>query len=250
MNVTKKRALHLSDPMRFSISLIAILFTLSTVFSAFYEKGNRTEALPASSTADETPTVILDAGHGGMDSGAVSIYGDEEKHLNLAVTKKIGAFLESAGIRVIYTRSEDTMVESEIAGGSRKNRDLMGRVEAARKEPDALFVSIHMNSFPLTQYHGLQVWCAPDSPDSLALASSVQSAVRESLQPDNDRRVKTAGSNIYLIHENPNTAILIECGFLSNPEECRRLSDENYRKELSFLIFSAIIEHLNDTQRS
>lgn len=198
------------------------------------------------------PTVIIDAGHGGEDGGAVGEDGTAEKDINLDVAANLRDLLSSCGINVIMTRTEDVLLYDRSVDymGRKKILDLRARMRIAEENPGAIFVSIHMNSFPLTQYHGLQVWCAPDSPDSLALASSVQSAVRESLQPDNDRRVKTAGSNIYLIHENPNTAILIECGFLSNPEECRRLSDENYRKELSFLIFSAIIEHLNDTQRS
>lgn len=198
------------------------------------------------------PTIIIDAGHGGEDGGAVGENGKAEKDINLAVAANLRDLLASYGIDVIMTRTEDILLYDRNVNyiGRKKILDLRARMKIAEENPGAIFVSIHMNSFPLTQYHGLQVWCAPDSPDSLALATSVQSSVRESLQPDNDRRVKTAGSNIYLIHHNPNTAILIECGFLSNPEECRRLSDEKYRKELSFIIFSAIIEHLNDTQRS
>ena len=198
------------------------------------------------------PTVIIDAGHGGEDGGAVGEDGTAEKDINLAVSTNLRDLLASYGIDVIMTRTEDILLYDRNVDymGRKKVLDLRARMKIAEENPGAIFVSIHMNSFPLTQYLGLQVWCAPDSPDSLALASSVQSTVRECLQPDNDRRVKTAGSNIYLLHDNPNTAILIECGFLSNVEECRRLSDEKYRKELSFVIFSAIIEHLNDTQRS
>jgi len=195
------------------------------------------------------PVIIIDAGHGGEDGGAVGEDGTTEKDINLDVAFRLRDLLASYGIDVIMTRTEDILLYDRSADymGRKKVLDLRARMKISEENPGAIFVSIHMNSFPLTQYHGLQVWCSPDSPDALALASSVQSAVREYLQHDNDRHVKTAGSNIYLLHDNPNTAILIECGFLSNPEECRRLSDEKYRKELSFVIFSAIIEHLNDT---
>lgn len=198
------------------------------------------------------PVIIIDAGHGGEDGGAVGEDGTAEKDINLDIAFHLRDLLTAYGIDVIMTRTEDILLYDRNTDymGRKKILDLRARMKIAEENPGAIFVSIHMNSFPLTQYHGLQVWCAPDSPDSLALATSVQSAVRESLQPDNNRRVKTAGSNIYLLHDNPNTAVLIECGFLSNTEECRRLSDEKYRKELSFVIFSAIIEHLNDTQRS
>ena len=201
---------------------------------------------------DKYPVIIIDAGHGGEDGGAVGEDGTAEKNINLDVALHLRDLLASYGIDVVMTRTEDILLYDRNVDymGRKKVLDLRARMKISEENPGAIFVSIHMNSFPLTQYHGLQVWCAPSSPDSLALASSVQSAVRESLQPDNDRHVKTAGSNIYLIHENPNTAILIECGFLSNTEECRKLSREKYRKELSFVIFSAIIEHLNDTQRS
>lgn len=195
------------------------------------------------------PVIILDAGHGGEDGGAVSANGTAEKNLNLDIALSLRDMLASYGIKVVMTRTEDVLLYDRNADymGRKKVLDLRARMEICEKNPDALFVSIHMNSFPLEKYSGLQVWCAPDSPDSLALASSIQSSVRETLQRDNDRLVKTAGSNIYLLHDNPNTAVLIECGFLSNPEECRRLSDEKYRKELSFVMFSAIIEYLNQT---
>lgn len=232
--------------MRFSISLIAILFTLSTVFSAFYEKGSERDALTASSPAEETPTVILDAGHGGMDSGAVSIYGDEEKHLNLAVTKKIGAFLESAGIRVIYTRSEDSMVESEMVGGSRKNRDLMGRVEAARREPDALFVSIHMNTLPIEKYKGLQVFYSDRNDANRPLAQVVQNAVIASLQPDNNRTAKNAEGKIFILDRIDQPAILIECGFLTNAEEANLLKDELYQAKLAYVLTRPILDFLSE----
>jgi len=206
----------------------------------------------ANNTPSPYPVIILDAGHGGEDGGAVGEDGTAEKTLNLDIALRLHDMLASYGINVIMTRTEDVLLYDRNADymGRKKVLDLRARMEICEKNPDALFVSIHMNSFPLEKYSGLQVWCAPDSPDSLALASSIQSSVRETLQRDNDRLVKTAGSNIYLLHDNPNTAVLIECGFLSNPEECRRLSEEEYRKELSFVIFSAIVEYLNDTERS
>ena len=203
----------------------------------------------ASNSPSPYPVIIIDAGHGGEDGGAVAADGTAEKQLNLDIAFRLRDMLSSYGVRVIMTRTEDVLLYDRNADymGRKKVLDLRARMEISEKNPDAIFVSIHMNSFPIEKYSGLQVWCAPDSPDSLALASSIQGAVRQTIQPDNSRLVKTAKSNIYLLYDNPNTAVLIECGFLSNIEESRRLSDEKYRKELAFVIFSAIIEYLNQT---
>ncbi len=191
-------------------------------------------------------TVILDAGHGGRDSGAVGVNGVLEKNLNLAVANQLASFLRAAGIEVVMTREDDRMLytEEQDIPGKRKYYDLENRRRTAEMHPDALFVSIHMNRFGEEKYKGLQVWCAEDD-ESRRLASLVSERVRVGLQPENNRKVKTAGKEIYLLDRAAGVAILIECGFLSNSEECALLSDEDYRRELSFLIFCGIMNYLD-----
>lgn len=192
--------------------------------------------------------VILDAGHGGEDGGTVGVNGVYEKDLNLSVSNILAAMLRSAGVTVIETRTEDRLLyrEEENIRGYRKMYDLRNRLAVAQNNPDALFVSLHMNSFSSPQYKGLQVYYA-DTAGSERLARVIQNGIRTTLQPDNDREVKAAGSGIYLLDRAENTAVLIECGFLSNPEECEKLSSEDYRKQLCFSLFCGIITYIDET---
>ena len=200
--------------------------------------------------ADATPrvSVILDAGHGGTDGGAVGVSGVYEKDLNLAVTWELARLLREAGVEVILTRSEDTLLygaEGDVPG-HRKENDLKARLAVAEANPDAIFVSIHMNSFSQAKYAGLQVYYA-DTEGSRELALAVQDAVRTRLQPENKRVPHAATSSIFLLDKAVGRCVLIECGFLSNPEECQRLSQKDYQEELCFSIFCGMMEYIKQT---
>ncbi len=208
--------------------------------------------LPSGGTVSEEshPIVILDAGHGGEDSGTVGINGVLEKDLNLAVSQNLAALLRSAGITVIETRTEDRLLytEAENIKGYRKLYDLKNRLAVATAHPDAIFISLHMNSFPEERYKGLQIYYSQNNEESRILAARLQKEVKAALQPDNDRKIKPASSTIYLLDRAENPALLIECGFLSNPEESTALSEEDYRKELSFVLFCGIINHISENK--
>ena len=103
-----------------------------------------------------------------------------------------------------------------------------------------------MNKFSEDRYSGLQVFYSQNSDDSAILANKIQTNVKEYLQNDNDRETKKASSNIYLLDNIKTPAILIECGFLSNPDECTKLSSEDYRKELAGVIYSSVVEFLDE----
>lgn len=188
-------------------------------------------------------TVILDAGHGGIDAGAIGTNGVLEKDLNLAVTLLLAERFREAGVKVVLTRTEDALVlsEGDERSPGRKARDLEGRLSVAKKYPHALFVSIHMNSFPTSSCKGLEVHYADDAV-SEAVAKSVMRRAKETLMPYSRRTPKRADENIYLLANAVTSAVLIECGFLSNPEEAAKLTDKDYQKELSFCLFYAIME--------
>ena len=192
----------------------------------------------------EDKIVILDAGHGGADSGAVGTSGVLEKELNLAITLLMGKELEEHGYIVVYTRTDDRLLlgEGEDVKGIRKISDLKNRCKVAARYPSAIFVSIHMNSFGDPKYSGLQVYYSENG-DSEALAAYVQNSVRERLQNDNNRKIK-AGRDIYLLEHLENPAILIECGFLTNKDEEKRLSQKDYQKQLCSAIIYGIIEYI------
>ena len=118
----------------------------------------------------------------------------------------------------------------------------MARRRIGEANPNAIFISIHMNAYPLPQYHGLQVWYSKNDPRSEMVAKSIQETVAKALQPQNDRAVKPATSSIYLLHHLTTPAVLVECGFLSNAEEAKRLNDPVYQESLAFAIFLAVME--------
>lgn len=189
-------------------------------------------------------TVVLDAGHGGEDGGAESASGILEKDINLAITLRLRDLLEANGISVVLTRSTDVLLYDRNVDyhGRKKALDLAARRKIGEETENCIFVSIHMNSFPQTQYHGLQVWYSPNHADSVILAETVQELAQSQLQPENDRRIKPATSSIYLLHHLTVPAILVECGFLSNPQEAEMLATPEYQDQLAFLLFLSLTE--------
>ena len=201
-------------------------------------------------SADAIPydkIIILDAGHGGEDPGAIGVNGVYEKDLNLELVLEVGKILEEQGYIVVYTRTEDKLLynEDQNIKGIRKISDLKNRCEAANKYPNSIFVSIHMNSFGDGKYSGLQVYYSPGDEASRLLADKIQLSVKNKVQNENNRTIKQ-GDGMYLLENTEPTAVLIECGFLTNKAECEKLSQKEYQKELSFAIVCGIIEYIEE----
>lgn len=231
-------------PMRFWGIVLALL-AVCAGFSLPYFSSRRGEGA-RTATGAEARTVILDAGHGGEDGGAVSAGGLQEKAVNLDLTLRIRDFLVENGVRVVLTRDSDVLLYDRNTDyrGRKKALDLQARREIAEQIPGGVFVSIHMNAFPQKQVHGLQVWYSPNHADSALLAGAVQEEVRTRLQPENNRKTKQAGSNIYLLHHLQIPAVLVECGFLSNPDEAALLATEGYREQLAQAVALGILAGL------
>ena len=200
----------------------------------------------AAIAAAEKQTVIIDAGHGGEDCGAIGINGVYEKDLNLEVALLLGGMLSERGYAVIYTRTQDRLLytEEENIKGIRKISDLKNRCKIGAENPYAIFVSIHMNTYSSPKYSGLQVYYGIKNDGSYALSNSIQSSVKSELQETNGRVVK-AGGGIYLLENLDNVAVLIECGFISNEAECEKLCEKEYQKQLCFRIVCGIIDYTN-----
>lgn len=200
--------------------------------------------------APPPPIVIIDAGHGGEDGGTIGVNGAYEKDINLKISLILYDMLRSNGIDAVLTRDRDILLYDKNSNyqGQKKIQDLATRRKIAESYENAIFVSIHMNSFVESKYSGLQVYYSKNDPSSQALADKIQTRVRTHLDFGNDRKCKSAGENIYLLYKLQCPAVLIECGFLSNPEECEKLSTESYQKQLSFCICAAILEHINRGQ--
>ena len=188
-------------------------------------------------------TVIIDAGHGGRDGGASTESGVLEKDLNLAVALKLRDLMRELDVDVVMTRETDIMLADE-SSTHKKRDDLNARLNMARERENCIFVSIHMNKFPVEKYSGLQVYYSGNNEESRVLAEAIQAKAGEFLRKGNARTVKMADSSIYILHHIEVPAVLVECGFLSNPEEAALLGTEEYQNKLAAVIFAAIAEHV------
>ena len=229
-------------------SLFFYIFTIffliiCLLFSAFSNLLKTLSATTEVFATQEKPIIIIDAGHGGIDGGTSGKNGVLEKDINLAISKTLAALFKAGGYNVLETRTEDILLSGN-AQTHKKQADLDARLAVAKANQGAIFISIHQNAFPLPSCRGTQVWYSPNDPLSADLASAVQSNVKELLQPQNNRKIKAATSSIYLLRNMKNPSILVECGFLSNDEECLLLSTEDYQKKLSLVIFDAISEKI------
>jgi N-acetylmuramoyl-L-alanine amidase len=194
-------------------------------------------------------TIVIDAGHGGEDGGASSDAGLLEKEVNLDIALMLRDMLRANGINVVMTREDDRLLYDRSVDfkGRKKKLDLAARSAVMENVPDAIFVSIHMNSYPSPKYSGLQVFYSPNHRDSATLAETIRQLVREKLQKENTRLTKAATSSIFLLHNAKIPAVLVECGFLTNPEEAARFESSEYRQKVAFSLFCAINEFLTQT---
>ncbi|MBQ3482624.1 MAG: N-acetylmuramoyl-L-alanine amidase [Clostridia bacterium] len=222
---------------------VGTLFCVCTLLLSFMFQNLLNTLDPETVDADarELPVIILDAGHGGEDGGATGTNGVLEKDLNLSLTQALAELLRMAGYTVIETRTVDRLLyDAGTKKGHKKQGDLQNRLKFTEQYPNSVLISIHMNTFPAPDCTGTQVWYSQNDPASLEWANAVQSTVRTVLQTTNNRKVKAATSGIYILRHAKTPAILIECGFLSTPAECERLSDPDYRRALAFTLFTAI----------
>lgn len=187
--------------------------------------------------------LILDAGHGGEDGGAVSITGVAESNINLAVTLKLDQLLGFYGVCPILLRDTDISLHDSSAVTLREKKvsDLKNRVAIIEGIENGALISVHQNTFTNQAYYGAQVFYR-EARESQALANLVQDALREGLDPDNDRVPTQISDSIYLMKHITCPAILIECGFLSNPTEEKKLRSGGYQTQLAICIASAWLQ--------
>ena len=187
-------------------------------------------------------TLILDAGHGGEDGGAVSVTGALESQLNLSITKRARDLLGFYGISALLTREEDVSLHDASAKSLREKKiaDLKFRVNTVQTSDTPLLISIHQNTFQDTRYSGAQVFYAPTN-GSADLAEHMQKTLKTALDPSNGRSAKQIADSVYLMNHITCPAILIECGFLTNPEEEARLRSDSYQKKIAAGISSALL---------
>ena len=191
-------------------------------------------------------TVIIDPGHGGVDGGAISYTGILESKFNLDIALRLNDMLHLLGMETAMIRNTDCSVYTQgetIA--QKKISDLRERVRMINTTGNAIVVSIHQNTYPDGQYSGSQVFYS-STEGSMELATQMQKQIQKCLTPGNNRKSKHA-SGVYLMDHINCTGILMECGFLSNPEEERKLRDPEYQKQLCAVIAGVLARYLSAT---
>ena len=189
--------------------------------------------------------IVLDAGHGGFDAGA-SENGVVEKDVNLEVALRLQDYLEQGGGIVLLTRDSDTSTADPGKKGiSAKKSDLTERKRMADSSDADAFVSIHMNKFPQSQYRGAQVFYSQKPEDSKVLGEEIQQGIKDVLQDNNTRVAKKIDGGVFLLKNTTIPSVIVECGFLSNPQEAELLQQEEYQQKLAWGIYLGITRFFN-----
>jgi len=215
---------------------VVIVITFCVCFHALKSK-------PSGTLDRDKITIVLDAGHGGIDGGVSGVTtGVKESDLNLLVVNKIKNYLVSAGLNVVLTRNSDAGLYG-VATKNRKKKDMQKRREIILKANPTLVVSIHMNNYSMQSRRGAQVFYKTGDENGKVLASKIQESLNQ--MPTASRSCDVLKGDYYLLNCSDYPSALVECGFLSNPEDEKQLISNDYQEELAYTIFKGIIEYLS-----
>lgn len=224
--------------------LLLLGLVLGTGLHLYAGRMEELEAFAAARFPAET--VVIDAGHGGEDGGAVSVTGVPESGINLAVALRLDQFLGLYGVNTIVLRTTDESLHDSSAVTLREKKvsDLHNRVARIEAVENATLISIHQNTYQSPKYYGAQVFFA-NAELTMPLAQIVQDTLRQVLDPENSRVPTKIPDSVYLMNHIACRAILVECGFLSNPEEDRKLQDPAYQTKIAAALAGAYL-HFQD----
>ncbi len=225
--------------------LIVLICLCVSICSTYIIKENITnKTVETVSLPVSNKVIVIDAGHGKPDEGAQSSNGTTEAQTNLKIALKVQNLLEQSGCEVILTRSDDEAIydlDSKTLK-DKKISDIHNRVKIGNESQADIFVSIHLNKIPENQYYGWQTFYKKDNVEGKKLATCIQNNLNTSIQRENDR-VPLTIDNVYIIKHVEIPTAIVECGFLSNPEEEKLLLDDNYQNKLAWGIYTGIIDY-------
>ena len=221
------------------ISLYAFSFKIANHNFINVEKTAQTVALPATNKV-----IVVDAGHGSPDEGAESSRGTTEAQINLKIALKLQNLLEQSGSTVILTRSDENEIYDSGSDSIREKKisDMKNRVKIGNNSTADIFVSIHLNKIEQTQYYGWQTFYNKINENSKKLATCVQNSLNEAMQKEN-KRVPAQLNTVYLMKYVEIPITIVECGFLSNPEEEKLLQTDEYQDKLAWGIYTGINDY-------
>lgn len=211
----------------------ALCFCLESLFS---------NSVQVVGTALNNHNLVIDAGHGGIDAGTIGIDNAKEKDINLAIALKLKDFVQVCGIPCSLVRDGDYLVYKD--SDDKKRSDLYNRMDYINSINNATMISIHQNHYENEKEWGMQIWYSPNDDKSKVLADNILDITKENLQPDNTRVNKKSDSSYYLLYKAKIPSVMVECGFMSNGEENRKLQQDKYQSELAYSISLGFCEYL------
>lgn len=226
-----------------AIALVIIIGLLITAGKAAAKRSTITvNDVPGWSWCLGDKIIAIDAGHGGVDPGAVGINKTLEKDINLEIAKKLQALFIQAGSRVVMIREDDRDFGYSQKLLQRKREDLAYRIKTAMESQASIFLSIHANSFPDRSQHGPQVFYHPDSPEGKALAESIQKSLNKI---GSRKRQAKANQSYFILKNSEQVAVTVEVGFLSNPQEETKLNQPDYQQKIALAVFEGVANYLS-----
>ena len=222
---------------------IIVLSVFVSVF-VFIFATDKKEMIPTVSLPVSGKTIVIDAGHGKPDEGAQSGSGTTEAETNLKIALKLQNLLEQSGSSVILTRSDENAIYDLDTKTLKQKKisDIHNRVKIGNESSADIFVSIHLNKIPQQQYDGWQTFYNANSSEGQKLATLIQNNLNDAIQKENNRVAKSI-DNIYIVKHVEIPTTIVECGFLSNPEEEKLLLDDEYQNKLAWGIYNGIIDY-------
>jgi N-acetylmuramoyl-L-alanine amidase len=218
--------------------LMALLLLIS-----FYILARQAAAVSGKVKAEEEKVILVDAGHGGIDPGMIGVGDLEEKGINLAIAEKLKACLEKEGFTVVMTRETDTGLYDEGVQ-NQKVQDMQRRIGLIQQNQPLLAVSIHQNSYSQPEIKGPQVFYYADSTEGEKLAKLLQEELNTGLEVERPREAK-GNTSYYLLKRSPCVLNIVECGFLTNPQEAELLQTEEYQEKVAEAVTVGIVRYLN-----
>lgn len=230
-----------------TIMIGVLVGTTQTNQSNENKERNIGDAVQVSTSPISSKVVVLDAGHGKPDEGAQSKNGITEADINLKITFKLKKLLEEVGCKVILTRSDENAIYdlNSKTLKEKKISDMRNRAKIGNNSSADIFVSIHLNMIEQSKYYGWQTFYKEGKEESERLAKSIQNGLNNSMQKEN-KRVAMKLDNKYLIKNIEIPISIVECGFLSNPQEEKELQDDVYQENLALGIYNGIIDYFKE----
>ena len=229
------------------LMLVLGVFCFSTLL--FTNLNNVENTILTSTVPVSNRIIVLDAGHGKPDEGAEGNNGTTEEKANLSITLKLQKLLEESGATVILTRSDENGIydQNSITIREMKVSDIKNRVKIGNDSSADILVSIHLNKGDNSSYNGFQTFYKKDDEQGKRLASDIQASLKDTIKTENKREAHEI-SGIYLVDNVEIPSTIVECGFLSNPQEEEKLLTDEYQNQLAWGIYIGIINYFNEVQ--